>query len=250
MFGGLKRLGKGTAINGRLCHFFGGDDASRPDAAGFFRAKTMHTQSLSDEGLVKSVLGGNEDAFSLLYERYRRSIYAAAYRIIRNSEDAQDATQEIAFKLYSRLHQWDVEKSKLSVWIHKIAANHSIDCYRARCRRMEFLLSENNGERLLSSDTADCSARSPFHAIKIKEDVDAVLQCAETLPDRQRRIFMHRYFYERKLGEIAKIERCNLETAKSSLYRATHAVRRLLQKSMLPPSTAGIATAICTEDMA
>src|SRR5512145_3105576 len=138
----------------------------------------MQTQPLSDEGLVKSALGGNEDAFSLLYERYRRSIYAAAYRIIKNSDDAQDAAQEIALKLYRRLHQWDVEKSKLSVWIYKIAANHSIDCYRARCRRMELLLPENGAHRLPLSDIADNTARSPFHAVKIKEEVDAVLQCA------------------------------------------------------------------------
>ena len=202
----------------------------------------MHTQSLTDEGLVKSVLGGDDDAFSLLYERYRRPIYYAAYRIIKNPEDAQDATQEIAFKLYKSLRQWDVQKSKLSAWIYKMASNHSIDCYRARCRRVEFQLSEKCADRLSDPGIPDRSAQSPFSAIKNREVVDKVLQCAGTLPQLQRRIFVHRYFHERKLEDIAEIERCSLGTVKSALHRATYTVRRLLYKSVLPPSMKAMET--------
>jgi RNA polymerase sigma-70 factor (ECF subfamily) len=201
----------------------------------------MHTQSLTDEGLVKSVLGGDENAFSQLYERYRRPIYSAAYRIIQNSEDAQDATQEIAVKLYRSLHQWDVQKSKLSTWIYRMAANHSIDCYRMRIRRVESQMPASISDPALQAETPDCSAQSPFNAFKVKEEIKAVLKCARTLPDLQRRIFIHRFFYERKLDEIARIERCSLGTVKSALHRATHAVRRLLLKPTLHPSTVGIA---------
>jgi RNA polymerase sigma-70 factor (ECF subfamily) len=210
----------------------------------------MHMQVLTDEGLVKSVLCGDENAFSQLYERYRRPIYSAAFRIIQNSEDVQDATQEIAFKLYKSLRQWNVQKSKLSSWIYKIAANHSIDCYRVRRRRLESQLPENGSSRLSRLDSPDCSARSPFNAIKNKEEVDTVLKCAGTLPDLQRKIFIHRYFHERKLEEIARMERCNLGTVKSALHRATRTVRRLLRKSVLPPSTVGIASVTRAHDIA
>jgi RNA polymerase sigma-70 factor (ECF subfamily) len=223
-----ERLGKGIALNSDRGEFL--------EMSG----TTMHAQSLTDEGLVKSVLCGDENAFSQLYERYRRPIYSAAYRIIQNSEDARDATQEIAFKLYKSLHQWDVQKSRLSSWIYKMAANHSIDCYRMRRRRLEWQLPEDSSDWGSHPDTPDRSARSPFNAIKNKEEVDAVLQCAGALPDLQRKIFIHRFFHERKLEEIARIERCNLGTVKSALHRATHTVRRLLRKSVLPPSIVGI----------
>ena len=196
----------------------------------------MQTQSSTDEGLVQSVLSGDEDAFSQLYERYRRPIYSAAYRIIRNSEDAQDATQEIAFKLYRSLHQWDVQKSKLSTWIYKMAANHSIDCYRMRRRRSESQLPEISSDQRSRLTTRDCSSRSPLNDIKNKEEVDTVRQYVGTLPDPQRQIFIHRYFHERKLEEIARIERCSLGTVKSSLHRATYTVRRMLRKSRGLPS--------------
>jgi RNA polymerase sigma-70 factor (ECF subfamily) len=193
----------------------------------------MHTQAVTDEGLVRSVLGGDESAFSLLYERYRRPIYSTAYRIIRNSEDAQDAAQEIAFKLYRSLHLWDVQRSNLSSWIYKMAANHSIDCYRARCRRTELPLPENGADRLLHPDASGDVASSPLHAVMRKENLKAILQCAGALPEVQRKIFIHRYVHERKLEEIARIERCRLGTVKSSLHRATETVRRFLRKSGL-----------------
>jgi RNA polymerase sigma-70 factor, ECF subfamily len=196
----------------------------------------MHTLSSTDEGLVKSVLRGDEIAFSQLYERYWQPIYSAAYRIIRNPEDAQDATQEIAFKLYRSLHQWDVQKSKLSTWIYKMAVNHSIDCHRARRRRMESQLPKNSSDQNWCFDIPDCSARSPLSEIENKEQVDAVLQCAGTLPDLQRQRFIDRYFHERKLEEIAEIEHCSLGTVKSSLHRATLAVRHFLRKSRDLPS--------------
>jgi RNA polymerase sigma-70 factor (ECF subfamily) len=197
----------------------------------------MHTQSSTDEGLVKSVLRGDDLAFSQLYERYRRPIYSAAYRIIQNSEDAQDVTQEIAFKLYKSLHRWDVQKAKLSTWIYKMAVNHSIDRHRVHRRRKESQLPENNADQDWRFDIPDCSARSPFKEIENKEQVDAVLQCAGTLPDLQRQIFFDRYLGEYKLEEIAEIERCSLGTVKSSLHRATHTVRHALRKSRTLPSS-------------
>jgi RNA polymerase sigma-70 factor (ECF subfamily) len=190
----------------------------------------MQMQLSTDERLVKSVLGGDDFAFSQLYERYRQSIYSAAYRIMRNPEDAQDAAQEIAFKVYRSLHQWDVHKSRLSSWIYKIAVNHSIDCQRLRRRRKESQFPENASNHDLRYEVPDCFARSPLNEIENKEQVDAVLQYAVTLPNPQRRIFIDRYFDDLKLEEIAHIERCNLGTVKSSLHRATHAVRCFLRK--------------------
>jgi RNA polymerase sigma factor (sigma-70 family) len=192
----------------------------------------MPGQTLTEEGLVQSVLRGDEDAFSLFYERYRQSIYSAAYRIIQHREDAQDATQEIAFKLYRSLHRWDVQKSKLSTWIYAIAANHSIDCCRMRRRRRESPLSDPDNDFTIP----DRSARSPFKEVESREYVSAILRCTETLPDPQRQIFTRRYFHQSKLEEIAEIERCSLGTVKSSLHRATRTIRRLLQKAESSPS--------------
>jgi len=191
----------------------------------------MQTQSGIDEGLVASVLGGDDIAFSQLYERYRRPIYSAAYRIMQDAEDAQDAVQEIAFKLYRSLHQWDVQKSKLSTWIYQMTVNHSIDRHRARRRRPESRLPEINSDQDAQIDIADHSVRSPLDEVENKELIEAILQCTATLPYLQRQVFIGRYFNEHKLEEIAEMQKCSLGTVKSSLHRATQVVRNFLQKS-------------------
>ena len=65
------------------------------------------TKLLPDEDLVHRCRQGEDDAFTMLYDRYRRRVLLTAYRIIRNPEDARDATQEIFLKAYLSLRQWD-----------------------------------------------------------------------------------------------------------------------------------------------
>ncbi len=209
--GRLERLGNVIGILGLALRWSG--------------KKRMQTQSSTDEGLVRDVLTGDEIAFSQLYERYRQPIYSAAFRIIRNHEDAQDAAQEVAYKLYRSLHQWDVQKSKLSTWIYKMTVNHSIDCHRVRRRRMESQWPEDGTDQGAHFDIPDRSARSALSEIENKEQIHEVLQFAGTLPAQQRQIFIARYFNEHKLEEIAETQRCSLGTVKSSLHRATHTLR-------------------------
>ena len=187
--------------------------------------------SLSDECLVKVVLDGDDSAFTQLYERYRLLVCSVAGRIVRDFEEAQDATQEIFIKVYRSLHRWDVKKSKLSTWIYRLAVNHSIDCYRAHLRRAEFQLPQKSAERIFQWHPRGGSANSPFETVKEREEIRMVRRCIEKLPDLQKKTFIRRYFQELKLAEIAEMECCNLGTVKTSLYRATGVVRRILSKS-------------------
>jgi RNA polymerase sigma-70 factor (ECF subfamily) len=185
----------------------------------------------ADEILVKNILEGHDRAFTQLYERYRRSVYLTAYRVIRHHDDSQDATQEIFTKLYRFLHTWDSHKSKLSTWIHRLALNHSIDCRRLRRRRAESQLPENNLDGTSSAHAPGYFAQSPYIRTKSKEEIAIVRHCIGSLPDMQRKTFIRRYFDERKLVEIAEIEQCKLGTVKTSLHRAKKTVQQVLLKS-------------------
>jgi RNA polymerase sigma factor (sigma-70 family) len=187
--------------------------------------------SLSDECLVKVILDGDDSAFTQLYERYRLLVCSVACRIVRDFEEAQDATQEIFIKVYRSLHRWDVKKSKLSTWIYRLAVNHSIDCYRARLRHAESQLPQKNAERIFQWYARGDSAWSTFKIVKDREEIRMVRRCIEKLTDLQKKAFIRRYFQELKLAEIAEMECCNLGTVKTSLYRATGVVRRILSKS-------------------
>ncbi len=186
---------------------------------------------LSDEDLVESTLGGEDNAFSQLYDRYRRPVFSTVYRIIQDAEEARDATQEVFVKLHHSLRSWNPRKAKFSTWLYRLASNHAIDCWRLRHRRAEGPMPEDSGEKALRESPLGEAIRSPYHEVESREKVDEVRRCVDSLPDLQKKVFILRYFQELKLEEIAAMESCSLGTIKTSLFRATHTVRRALRRS-------------------
>ncbi len=188
------------------------------------------TSTLSDEDLVEGTLSGDEHAFSELYDRYRQPVYSTAYRIIQNAEEAQDATQEVFIKLYRSLPVWTREKAKLSTWLFRLAANHAIDCWRARRRRSESQIPGEPGDKEWVEYPLGEAIRSPYQEVAGREQVDEIRRCVDYLPELQKKVFILRYFHELKLEEIAEVENCSLGTVKTSLFRATQTIRKALRR--------------------
>lgn len=188
------------------------------------------TSTLSDEDLVEGALGGDENAFSELYGRYRDPVYSTAYRIIQNPEEAKDATQEIFIKLYRSLQVWTPEKARFSTWIYRLAANHAIDCWRSRRRRSELQLSPGVEGEEWSEYPLGEAIRSPYQELAGREQVDEIRRLVDLLPELQKKVFVLRHFQELKLEEIAEIENCSLGTVKTSLFRATQTVRKAMRR--------------------
>ena len=189
------------------------------------------TRSLSDEELVERTLGGEEDAFSQIYDRYRRPVYSTSYRIIQNSEEALDATQEVFIKLFRSLGSWDPNKSKFSTWLYRMAANHAIDRWRLHRRRGESPLEDESAAQHIEGDPLRDAFRSPYDEVERRESVEEIRRCVESLPELQKKVFILRYFRDMKLEEISEAEECSLGTVKTSLFRATQAVRRRVRRS-------------------
>jgi RNA polymerase sigma-70 factor (ECF subfamily) len=187
--------------------------------------------TIPDEELVESTLGGDEHAFSELYERYRRPVYSTAYRITQNAADAQDATQEIFVKLFRSLRSWNPRRAKFSTWLFRMAANQAIDSWRQRRRRAEDQIPAGGSGRALLDKTLREAIRSPYRDVESRDSLGEVRRSIDALPELQKKVFILRFFQELKLGEIAEIEGCSLGTVKTSLFRATQTVRRALRAS-------------------
>ncbi len=186
------------------------------------------TGLINDEDLVHRCRGGEEEAFSQLYSRYRQRVFSTAYRIIRDSEDARDATQEIFLKAYRALPYWDPDKSSLSTWLFRLAANHAIDCWRSRRRRLNAEIAGEPGDTAAPGPGTSSALRSPHRLLEAKEAAGMVAQFVDGLPDLQRRFAILRYFRELSLEEIALLEGRSIGTVKGLLHRATRSVRRRL----------------------
>ena len=82
--------------------------------------------SREDIDLVKECLEGNKQSFEELVEKYYKVIYRLAYRIIRDSDDAEEITQIVFVKAYENLRSYN-SKFKFFSWLYRITVNESLN---------------------------------------------------------------------------------------------------------------------------
>src|ERR1700761_4498035 len=84
-----------------------------------------------DLELVERAKAGDTSAFEQLVRQYDRQIYRTALHITQNREDAEDITQDVFFKAFQKLEQFQ-GNSKFSTWLVRIAVNESLMRLRKR----------------------------------------------------------------------------------------------------------------------
>src|ERR671934_15809 len=77
---------------------------------------------------------GDSEAFRALVERHSRSVFQLAYRMTGNEQDAEDVVQETFLRAYKQLSRFE-SRAGFGTWLHRIAANCSLDLLRKRKRQ-------------------------------------------------------------------------------------------------------------------
>lgn len=85
----------------------------------------------SDEQLVKLAVDDNREALEILIAHYLKLVYNFAYRYVRNSDDAEDITQEVFIKIWRNLRKFDQTK-KFKPWLYQIIKNTSLDLLKKK----------------------------------------------------------------------------------------------------------------------
>ena len=83
--------------------------------------------------LVLGLQAGSTDAFERLYAEYHAAIYNLCARILCDREEAQDVTQDVFIKAFSRPPAAD-ERLNLRAWLYRVATNACYNALRARTR--------------------------------------------------------------------------------------------------------------------
>lgn len=84
--------------------------------------------------VVSLAIQGDRSAFAEIYAAHRGSVFGAAYRVLRDSEDAEDIVQETFARALAAIADYD-ERAPIGAWLCRIARNAAIDELRARGRR-------------------------------------------------------------------------------------------------------------------
>lgn len=171
---------------------------------------------VSDQDLVTGTLAGNGQDFDVLVGRYERAVYTLALRMLRNVEDAKDASQETFFKAFRSLRTFKTG-AKFSTWVLAIAYNAS--CDRLAKRRH---LSGNE-----VPDRAD-PRPGPAEEAERFEEAERLRRAIDLLPDKYRAAITLYHLQGKQYDEIALILGVPMGTVKTHLFRAKELLRRRL----------------------
>src|SRR4029077_7021920 len=98
-------------------------------------------QNASDLALVKRIKRGDEEAFQEMVERYHARVYSLSYGVLRNAEDAEEATQDTFLTLYRKIGTFD-EPTKFFSWFYRVALNSAYSRARRRPRAQVVAIEE------------------------------------------------------------------------------------------------------------
>lgn len=97
----------------------------------------MPPDDRTDEQLVEAYLKGEEQAFSILLDRYQKRLIAFIYPAVRNYQTAEDIAFEALESAWQSLGQFDRQKSSFKTWLFLIANRRKIDKLRKKDREIK-----------------------------------------------------------------------------------------------------------------
>ena len=189
---------------------------------------TQQDKSLvSDEKLVRQSQRGDMPAFEELVLRHRDKIYARAFSMVRNEEDAVDLSQEAWVKGWQRLKQFQGESSFVT-WMTRIVINLCLDQLRRQKRHrtdsIELMEEESGGvERQMPVVTVNPT--EGLERQELRQRIDKAL--AQLSAEHRTALILHE-FEQLEYKEIAKRMQCSIGTVMSRLFYARRKMANLL----------------------
>jgi RNA polymerase sigma-70 factor (ECF subfamily) len=173
---------------------------------------------LSDTALVAACLEGRRDAFDVIVERHRRTVYQVCYRFVANHEDASDLSQEAFVRAWRGLRNFKGQAA-LSTWLYRIAVNVCLN--RVSTKRLDV-------EPLEADQFVDTTTESAPDGIVREERAVAVRRAIAALPEKQRATLILRTYQELSHQEIADILGSSVGAVKANFFHALANLKKIL----------------------
>jgi RNA polymerase sigma-70 factor (ECF subfamily) len=172
----------------------------------------------SDElALVASARSGDQDAFGVLVRLHQRQVFNLALRMLRNADEASEATQDVFLAAWQGLHQFR-GNARFATWLYRITYNHCLRLLEQRRR-------DANAQAELAAESA--REHSPAGALSAQHASDAERQMCEAvrgeianLPAKYRVVLVLRHLQELSYEEMAEVMSMPIGTVKTQLFRA------------------------------
>lgn len=171
-----------------------------------------------EKEIIKSFINGSEEAFNKLVNKYQQKIYWHARRMLGNHIDADEVTQEVLIVMYKKLHTFKFDSS-LYTWLFSITSRRSLNFIKKRNIRKIFSLD--------SADTTQWKSEDDIvNDLENKEKLNKLEKVLQSLPSKQREVFILRNFEQLSYQEISEITGKSVGGLKANYF---HALKKIME---------------------
>jgi RNA polymerase sigma-70 factor (ECF subfamily) len=188
----------------------------------------------SDEALMSLICEGNKDALASLFRRYARIVRGVAYRVLRDTSEADDLLQDIFLLVHRLCGTFDSSKGSLRFWILQMT-------YRRAISRRRYLTSRHFYTRLdldqAANQMGELSTESRRHDGSMEGALDrreALQSWFAELSESQRQTFQLFFFEGYTFEEIAAKLGQTVGNARNHYYRGLDKLRKQISAGKLP----------------
>lgn len=162
-----------------------------------------------------------ERAYTRIVRKYQERLYWHIRRMVVNHEDANDVLQNVFIKIWTYLENFR-EESNLYTWMYRIATNETLTYLEKEKKRSALSFSDHE-----SGLSNKLQAEKGFDANKLEWRLQQAIQ---SLPDKQRQVFLLRYYDEMPYEEMSKILETSTGALKASYHHAVKKVEEFLKQ--------------------
>ncbi len=177
----------------------------------------------SDLELVESFQKGNEASFNELVRRYQEKVYWIARRFLNDHDQADDVVQEVFVKIYSALKQFRAESS-VYTWLYRITVNVALNALRKQKVR-DFIRIDEYFE------AAEDREEQPDAIIEKNEQQQLIEEAIARLPEKQKAVFLLRYYDELSYEDISQILKTSIGGLKANYFHAAKKIGEYVHRA-------------------
>ena len=184
---------------------------------------------MTEAEAIRLAQQGDAMAFERIYSLHSRRVYALCLRMVGNTAEAEDLTQDAFMQLFRKIGTFRGE-SAFSTWMHRLSVN--VVLMKLRKKK----LAETSIEETNDPDDESSGLRRELGApdLLLTGSIDRVHleRAIEQLPPGYKQVFVLHDIQGFEHNEIAGLMDCSIGNSKSQLHKARMRLRELLQESI------------------
>jgi RNA polymerase sigma-70 factor (ECF subfamily) len=200
------------------------EDASTKHSASL---PSIENEKLRESEAIRRARDGDATVFEYLYRLHSRRVYAVCLRMVGDTTEAEDLTQEAFLRLFRKIHTFRGE-SAFSTWLHRLVVNIVLMHLRKKSLPVVSIEATHDPSNETGSPSIDIAAPDLF----LEGSIDRVNlgRCIAQLPVGYRTIFVLHDIQGYEHHEIAEMLGRSVGVSKSQLHRARMRMRELLHE--------------------